>query len=604
MLDWRVVSGLAVALGGVAIGTYLVADAGRGSVLGVVMRAAYTGLILFAIGLLCFEIFAIWKPRPVTIGGFQLTADGRPDPTRADALRAMILQRYRSISGLLKDQADDARRIGKAAQPLPADGARQDLRNAAAFDEVPALDLTKNALPEIEMKIGGVNLGQVLTSLRRAIAPPNEMTGTVVLGASQDGHTAVVNWPSAPAKDARGADLRDYRVLTLDGLTDDVEVATGVACTLIWGALRVQAASEISNLTREQFCDWLSAFSVWHDLREMLPEEIGQSERARAQLTKALYRLERMVRDKVAYAPVYSTRAGLIALKPDQTPQDRLVAERMNLIATALQSGIPLAQARLEVADASSATSAPPRAESAIVERGDADTVAGGDTASEALDPDRAFRASLRAVEAATGYIAVGSSSPLTATAFVVAPGRVVTANYVGDMISAAARDARFSLAADALAKSATSYPVEAVLVNDNAAGYAVLAVPDLPPDTPTVPLANARAAAIGERIALVGFAASPLRGTAAQTGQRAAFNRLAVEGELTAVNFDLGPPYGELLQHDAPSASGMGGAPLVSQSGAVIGLHLLASDQAGRLGYAAPFDAAALAAFAGGAGR
>ena len=574
-MDMRLVIAATV-LAGLAVFLAVLASQGRTVTFGLVGKSAYTLLIGFGIFLLSREAMAIWAPSPgVAVGAFEVSQGGRADVTRAQNLRAMIQHRHARIKEAL--ERENARR--ERAREIERRTLDQGLDLAPLASSAATLGVAQDKLAELDLNVQGINIGKLLSALRRALRPRNEMTGHVVDVGGERAISATVRLPGLPALQGP-----DDRLVAFDGLASDSDLASRIACTLIWARIREDG----TDVGREAYCAWADAFLTWQRLSERAAAGLPLRDLDREQLKAARDAIEMLVGRGTGYPEVYLTRANLALIDEEAGEDGARVAEESRRVHAALMAGEAPEEA---LATARYAAPAAP----ILVPFADP-----GEQMRVAMAQDMTFRSAFTGprqerdlleerIAASTGYLSMPSSGqPLVATAFVVGPRLIATADYVLDAATAygwGKAELMFSLADETGAgKGGGALAVTGVASRDAERRIAILHVPDMPPDMPAAPLTNA-VPEPGEEIAVVSYPGG---------AGAARFVKTVTRG--TVVDL-ASPPFPGAFGHDAETSAGSGGAPvLVARTGEVAGIHWGGTTGGQpKLNYAAPLPPSSL---------
>jgi hypothetical protein len=130
-------------------------------------KALYT-VALLAIAIFCArEAWAVWFDRALQIGHFDATKDGADAASMADTFRRLVVQQQNVLFDLYS---------GAPAKPGEFRVSSGDVLTIHLSDLV---RMPGSALDSLKIEAAGVNVTSILTTLRRWIVAPNEITGSV-----------------------------------------------------------------------------------------------------------------------------------------------------------------------------------------------------------------------------------------------------------------------------------------------------------------------------------------------------------------------------------------------------------------------------------------
>ena len=468
---------------------------------------------------------------------------------------------------------------------------------------MPPLLLPPEVLGGMDITVQEINLRQILTAVRRRFLAPNEVRGHVTERAGSV--IAAVDWPRAPAPADGGPALKRFLA---PSRVDAQGVAAFVACSISWA----RAASQDKNFaafSRGQFCDFVSALGDLYALEAAASSATGLDDdqtklvRARAVALRSHYGASAVLPN------LYRLRADLLDLLPEdkrrtgelvEAQEDRL---RYAMLSPEL-SKLPEEERRM-AALALARPAIPLKA---------GEPQGAGENWSGLLDR---HLAEIAAAAAATGLVVLGDGKP-TASAFIVAPGVVMTAGYVLDAAgqrppgaeATSAKPPRPRLCLGPSAGDCGDWlEIGDVLYDGKPDGFnAVLAeIPKHDPALhPPIPLADALPepnAMVGSYAYVIGYAFSdprmPPEFMRWLLGDQAGLKRL-MPGRILAFGTSarIGQPTQRVFTSDISTSSGTGGGPLLDMlTGKVIGMSYAGVWQGGRgkFAYSEPIPAAAL---------
>jgi hypothetical protein len=205
------------------------------------IKALYT-IVLLTITLFCArEAWLVWFERPLQIGQFAGTRDGADAPGMADSFRRLVVQQQNVLFDLYR-----------GADSKPGEF-RVSSGDVLAIHTSDLARIPGSALDSLKIEAAGVNVTSLLTTLRRWIVAPNEITGSV----DQISQQIIVsaNWGSPPY--VRGTQSWQMLVLptqaTLQGASFDL------ACRILFA--RIPPKPPWENVSEGDFCAFSTALS-------------------------------------------------------------------------------------------------------------------------------------------------------------------------------------------------------------------------------------------------------------------------------------------------------------------------------------------------------
>ncbi len=578
-------------------------------------KLAYAGLLILVAGFLVREVDKVFLSAKPGIGGFQFAREGTLDATRSEALRAMIVQRHGMINQSFRhENALREARLERDAQAGERDVAPLPFTTAS-------LGFSTETLSKLELNVQGINFGKILDSMRRRVAPPNEITGHVV--DTGDGRiSAVVRWPKAPRNTHQP--LEDNRLMTFDDIRRDSDLAARIACALIWAELVSEQEGAVFKMRRDHYCFWTEAFLIWQRLRDKRAADLQLSIDDITDLERARDNMKLLIGQSVEYSEIYQLHASLIQIDPSPRSEDTVQIAQSRAIYAAMKRGASLEEARRSVLLASAETPV-------VASGGDAATVGpapqddprpmipviGGQIGPiptpevEAVVEPQAE--ALARIAAVTGFLrSSDGDQAMRGTGFVIGPDVVATADFVPGYSSTVTDRAgkplpllrlEFSVGDDAQDDlNSRVFAVRSVLYRDAATGLSLLHVPGLDATGIGTAPVGGDVPEDGGWLAVLGYPVNDPRldQDVMQPGWRPYLKRL-MPGRRVA-DAPRWSDYPQAFIHDATTAGGTAGAPVVDLgTGQVVGIHLGggggAADGNGRRGYAAALTADFLSA-------
>jgi hypothetical protein len=208
-------------------------------------KALYT-VVLLALALFCArEVWAVWFDRALQIGQFVATKDGTDAASMADSFRRLVVQQQNVLFDLYK---------GTSTKPGEFRVSSSDVLTIHLSDLV---RMPGSALDSLKIEAAGVNVTSLLTTLRRWIVAPNEITGSIDQIDQQIYVSA--NWASAP-------NPQDSRVtgqpLLVPPQTSLQNASFDLACRVLFAQIPSNGAS-FKDVDVNDFCTFSRALSLF-----------------------------------------------------------------------------------------------------------------------------------------------------------------------------------------------------------------------------------------------------------------------------------------------------------------------------------------------------
>lgn len=370
----------------------------------IVAKVIYSMLLLGLAGVLFRELWTVWFDKTVYIGQFDvISVTGRDDvasatfPMRIVASQAILAQQFNDYQ---------TRRSADA----PSD-------ETYVLPGMSPLLLPPEVLAGIDITVQGINLRQVLTSVRRAFLAPSEITGNVAI---RDGAVlAAVEWPRAPHAISGQSAMSKFLV---PSQSSEQAVAAHIACSISWG----RAASldpSIAIYRRTQFCDFGTALGDLYALSEKASSLSGLDVNDSALVRKRASQLRAHYSAPAVFPDLYRLRADLLDLLPerDRTLEELVEAQedRIRYAMLSPELGTLSEDEKRLVAHAI--------ARPAILTDDDGKLSALPENWASLM---RRHDEEIQAATKSVGIILAEDESPI-GTGFVVAPNLMITANFV-----------------------------------------------------------------------------------------------------------------------------------------------------------------------------
>lgn len=268
----------------------------------------FYSVLLLGIAIFClYATWQVWFDRSLQYGRFVATMDGADAVSTADAFRRLIVQQQNILYELYKGSETAKEgdfRVGDILRIQPAD-----------LGQIHA-----SSLDDLKIEAAGVNVTSLLSTLRRWIAAPNEITGSV----DQIGDSLYVSaeWASAPRRDGSGTESRTFSLPTQTSIGNaSFELACRIFLTRIApGQPTLTAARE------DDFCVFSNAALIFRDYVAARDRATTDDERkaAAAKLTQVQHLVDGLVATQTSFPYAYKLAAYLAierssALPPDET---------------------------------------------------------------------------------------------------------------------------------------------------------------------------------------------------------------------------------------------------------------------------------------------
>ena len=508
-------------------------------------KIAYSVILGFLILLLGAETYRVWFDRTLFVGRFEYFDGATKSGDKADTFSAQIIQQHRLLLALFAseyERGEAARRAEKSASGAGSSAAKP--QSVQFRPLITPLGDPKSFLSDVEISVQGINVKQILATLRRSVSTPNEVTGMV--NAAADGVYVSVTWPNGP---------HFAKVFQLPTQADGSAAAFHVACSVIWAQARDRQA-EYEQVGRQEFCDWTDAWRLYDLARSRSQTARGLAEEDKKLLLKARSLVDRLVAAKSAYAEVYRLRSDIINLTPDASDDDKKIAQSdIAEYGRRLEKSQGLAgQAGATAAGAGTITTDQP---TLAVQKSGLEVIAGLPPSAEKT------KSTVDIVKSASPSVARVFSSQTSSTGFVVGPDLLMVPSF------AVVPKLPMSVAFEE-DQAGRVYPVGEIVASNERLKVALIRVPGIdvrahpalrlrPPNDPRP--------TVGEEVIVIGY------------GLSGGFKQLAMLGGIVAADSDD-------LRYNAGTQPGSSGAPVISRaSGDVIAMHWGATTAQERMG-------------------
>src|ERR1700674_3206277 len=204
-------------------------------------KALYT-VVLLAISVFCArEGWVVWFDRALQIGHFVATKDGADAANMADSFRRLVVQQQNVLFDLYK-----------AANTKPGEF-RVSSSDVLTIHLSDLVRMPGSALDGLKIEAAGVNVTSVLTTLRRWIVAPNEITGSI----DQIGQQIYVSaeWANAPTPDSSRV---TGQTLLVPPQTTLQTASFDLACRILFTRIPADHAS-FKDVDENDFCTFSRA---------------------------------------------------------------------------------------------------------------------------------------------------------------------------------------------------------------------------------------------------------------------------------------------------------------------------------------------------------
>ncbi|HEV8240644.1 MAG TPA: hypothetical protein VGS57_14840 [Thermoanaerobaculia bacterium] len=280
-------------------------------------RIAYTSVLLLLAVIALREIWRAWTDNALYVGSFRYRKNGVEQAAAGDAFAAEVLHYHQLLARRLQEEYTRRQRHARAASSVTQGSPPETEIGRLPLDVAPIVS-PENALADMELKVQGFDIGQLLSRLRSGVRPQNELSGDVD---DLDGSITVsVRWSGGPSE-ARGAAVTADH-FAIAGIRDNDAAAFRVACRLIHAQGAMQRASKyLSQVPAEEFCEWAW---WWKKYRDMVDR--GQREALTDDDDKTLSAIRKgvdyLIRPTARYAELWRLRANVLETTRNRSPED------------------------------------------------------------------------------------------------------------------------------------------------------------------------------------------------------------------------------------------------------------------------------------------
>lgn len=270
-------------------------------------KGLYSLVLLGLAGVLLRELWTVWFDTRIFIGKFEVVSESGKDETAGPT----FAKRIAGAHSILAQQLTDYQTKRTADSPSDA---------TYVIPGMSPLALPQAALGGAEVTVQNVNIGQLLTALRKGFASPSEISGSMTV--REGSVLGAVEWPAAPS--IPNTSMQRFLV---PAQASEHAAAAYIASSVSWA----RAAGERAGLElypRAQFSDFAVALGDLYALSQKAstPTGIGSTEaavvRARASQLRTHYGSSQV------YPELYRLRADLLDLLPES---DRKVPDLVEL---------------------------------------------------------------------------------------------------------------------------------------------------------------------------------------------------------------------------------------------------------------------------------
>jgi hypothetical protein len=162
----------------------------------ILVKVLYTLLLAGIAGVCVLEAWQVWFDNALQYGRFAATRDGVDAAATGDSFRRLIVQQQSVLYGLFRGSGRKPGEFRFLSGQLP-------IHAAADLGNIPT-----SLLDQLKIEAAGVNVTSILTTLRRGIKPPNEITGSI--DQLQNTFYVTAHWKDAPRPNSVGTEARTF----------------------------------------------------------------------------------------------------------------------------------------------------------------------------------------------------------------------------------------------------------------------------------------------------------------------------------------------------------------------------------------------------------
>ena len=264
----------------------------------ILIKSFYT-IVLIAIAGVCMrEVWQVWFDDSLQYGHFAATKDGGDAASTGDSFRRLIVQQQRFLYSLFKgDRARQGSTIvsntGETFRVRPEDF------HIAAVSELG--DIPASLLDQLKIEAAGVNVTSLLSTLRRGVKPPNEITGSV--DELKGSFYVSAQWPQAPRRDGKGTESRTFTpaaLATVDAASFDL------ACRIFLARI-APSHPAFQNTDEDDFCAFARALAAFRSFITARDRALNEEEKKKANefLATAQTIIDRLIAAKTTLPYAY-----------------------------------------------------------------------------------------------------------------------------------------------------------------------------------------------------------------------------------------------------------------------------------------------------------
>ncbi len=277
----------------------------------VALKIVYSGVLAAIVGVVLREFYLVWFDDRLIVGNFQISVDGDTSANPEDFSKKVVAAQ-RTLALRMQDYQNLDDPSGFTDETF-------------VFGDVGRFEVPRSALEGVNIVVQEVNITAIATALRKKFSAPNEISGHIT---SSDGSVlAVVEWPRAPK--GTTADAMDR--FGVPAQTSLEGVAHYVGCAMIWAAAVTAEDSTVTQLPRQQFCDFATGLSLLYALRPKTPEEWSDEYKRRIRRHAKLLGRHSRTESIDRLPSLLRLQADLLDLLPDQTPDEARVSQEARL---------------------------------------------------------------------------------------------------------------------------------------------------------------------------------------------------------------------------------------------------------------------------------
>lgn len=269
-----------------------------------IYSAVLVGVLLALGSAVLGELHKVWLDKRLYFGKFRAFEKGVEKPSTAQSFVPLALHHHKRFVRLLEEERALRRHADSKAAWLPRD--------------IPPIPKPADTLSQIELSVQGINITQVLTSIRKWVTHPNEIYGTIDQG--DEGVTITAEWPKGPEA---------LQLIRLQARKDMSDLAFQLACRIVW-ADAIKVSEEFDQVDSEEFCSWSVVWTRFVSIRRAAHTADGLSDTDIAEMKKLRDSASRAIDRGAKYPEMYRLRAEVTDLLNIAAPaeQDLVAAQR------------------------------------------------------------------------------------------------------------------------------------------------------------------------------------------------------------------------------------------------------------------------------------